>query len=375
MAGHESAQDGSPVAILSSTYRTAEEQIREALRLLDYRPQRDRILLKPNLVASPRWLPMGGTPRSAITDIRFIEALLRVFDGHEITIAEGAPPTRVSTDVVLEKTGVAALAHKYGAELVNLDRAERVEMPWAYGTLRLPALLQTHEYINVPKLKTHMITRVTLGCKNQKGLLTRADKTRFHRELDLHAAIRALTDVVQPALTLVDGILGLEGAGPTVGRSRRSRLIVAGRDVRAVDAACCDLMSIPLEQVQHLQRVPYRAVGRSVEDVRQRFDAPREAVIGNVHFHAISTTCSRCPQSAQDGMAAFWRSPDHLLRGTWSCVLNRTDVISGQVQEIPSTASGRVVCYGDCTRELAERRGLQWIPGCPPSVKEHLKLY
>jgi uncharacterized protein (DUF362 family) len=375
MASHEPAQEGPPVVILSASYRTAEKQIEEALRLLDYHPQRDRILLKPNLVASPRWLPMGGIPRSAITDVRFIEALLRVFDGYEITIAEGAPTTTVGTEAVFEKTGVTALARRYGAQLVNLDRAERYEVPWAYGTLRLPALLQTHEYINVPKLKTHMITRVSLGCKNQKGLLTRADKTRFHCELDLHAAIRALTDAVQPALTIVDGILGLEGAGPTLGRSCRSRVIVAGRDVRAVDVTCCNLMSMPLEVVQHLERVPYRAVGRSVEEMRRRFDAPTEAVVGNVRFYGVSTTCSRCAQSAHDGMAAFWRSPYHLVRGTWSCVLHRTDVITGQVGEIPSSASGRVVCYGDCTRELAERRGLQWIPGCPPPVEEHLKIY
>jgi hypothetical protein len=36
---------------------------------------------------------------------------------------------------------------------------------------------------------------------------------------------------------------------------------------------------------------------------------------------------------------------------------------------------GRVVCYGDCTRELAQEHGLRWIPGCPPSVKEHLRIY
>jgi uncharacterized protein (DUF362 family) len=361
--------------ILSATYRTVEEQIEEALRLLDYHPQRDKILLKPNLVASPRWLPMGSIPRSAITDIRFLEALLRVFAGYEITIGEGTLATRVGTDEVFERTGVAALASRYGAQLVNLDKAERYEVPWEYGTLRLPALLQTHEYINVPKLKTHLITRVTLGCKNQKGLLTRADKTRFHRELDLHASIRALTDTVQPALTIVDGILGLEGAGPTLGRSRHSRAIVAGRDVRAVDVACCDLMSIPLERVQHLDRVPYRTMGRTVEDVRLRYDAPNEGVIANVHFHGVPSTCSRCLQSAQDGLVAFWRSPYHLLRGTWSCILNRTDVLMGQMSELPATATGRVVCYGDCTRELAETRQLQWIPGCPPTVKEHLRIY
>ena len=364
----------SPVAVLSATYRTAEKQIKEALRLLDYCPQREKILLKPNLVTVPHWLPLGGTPRSAITDVRFIEALLRVFDGYEITIADGTlAPT--DTNQVLEQSGVAALARDYGAQVVDLNQAERFEVPWAYGKLCLPALLQTHEYVNVPKLKTHVQAGVTLGCKNQKGLLTRADKIRFHRQLDLHQSIRALADAVQPSITIVDGIVGLEGPGPTLGRSRRANLIVAGRDLHAVDVACCDLMSVPLERVGHLDRVPYRTVGRTVEEMRLRFDAPAEIVIANVHIHAMESTCSRCLQSMHDGLAVFWLSPGRILRATWSCILHRTDVITGQDGVIPATARGRLVCYGDCTRELAEKRGLRWIPGCPPSVGEFLELF
>jgi uncharacterized protein (DUF362 family) len=362
------------VAVLPATYRTAEQQIREALRLLDYRPQQRKLLIKPNLVTIPHWLPVGGTPRSAITDPRFLEALLRVFDGYEIVIAEGALAT-YDTDKILARQGIHALARKYGAQVVNLDRAERLEVHWLYGTLRLPALLQTHEYINVPKLKTHLLTGVSLGCKNQKGLLLSADKTRFHRQLDLHAAIRALADVVQPALTLVDGITGMDGAGPTAGRTRRANVIVAGRDMRAVDVTCCDLISVPLARVRHLERVPYRTVGRTVNEMRMRFETPRQAAMVNLHIHPASSTCSRCLQSLHDGAAAFWRSPVRIVRGAWSCILHRTDLILGQDQKIPPEARGRIICYGQCTRALAERHGLPWVPGCPPSVDEHLKIY
>jgi uncharacterized protein (DUF362 family) len=374
MIGHVSANESPVVAILKATYGSAEAQIREALRLLGYVPRRKQLLLKPNLVTSARWLPLGGVQRSAHTDVRFIEALLRVFDGYEIVIAEGGLAT-YDTDETLEKTGVAALARRYGAQVINLDHAERVEVPWAYGKLRLPALLQTHEYINVPKLKMHVLTGVSLGCKNQKGLLSSADKLRFHLEFNLHEAIRALTDAVQPALTIVDGIVGLEGPGPTIGRSRQAHLIVAGRDLHAVDVACCDLISMPLERVEHLDRVPYRTVGRAIEEMRVRFDAPTETVIANAHFHGSAGTCSRCLQSAHDGLAAFWRSPYHLLRGTWSVVLHRTDIMVGGGHHALPNPHGRVVCYGDCTRELAQEHGLLWIPGCPPSVKEHLRIY
>lgn len=367
--------EGPPVvAVVRSTYRTAEEHISEALRLLDYRPRRRQILLKPNLLTLPRWLPLGGTSRASITDLRFIEALLRLFDGYEITIAESAL-AGADTARVLAATGVMALAHRYGARVVNLDEAERVEVPWPYGTLRLPALLQTHEYINVPKLKTHILAGVTLGCKNQKGLLTTATKVRFHRDLGIHGAIPALLEAVRPDLTVVDGIVGMDGAGPTDGRTRYPRLIIAGRDVSAVDVACCDLVSIPLDRVPHLSRVPYRLVGEDMKDVHIRFETPKVVTIANVHIHAAASTCSRCLESMHDGAAALWRSPRHVVTGVWRCILHRTDVIMGQDEEVPPDARGRIVCYGQCTRALAERRGLPYIPGCPPSPEDHLALY
>jgi uncharacterized protein (DUF362 family) len=362
------------VAVLRSSYRSAQNRIEEALDLLGYQPQQRKVWLKPNLVTAPYWLPLGGKARSAITDLRFLEALLRIFADYEVVIAEGGLAT-YDTGATLERTGVAALARRYGARVMDLEGADRFEVPWAYGTLRLPALLRTHEYINVPKLKTHLLTGVTLGCKNQKGLLSSADKIRFHRELNLHLAIRALTDAVRPALTIVDGIAGMDLAGPTAGRTRRAGLVVAGRDLRAVDTACCDLISVAPEGVGHLDRVPYRTVGERVEAVCQRLDpAPRVAGT-QVYIHAASSTCSRCLESMHEGSAALWRSPYHLLRGTWRCLLRRTDVVMGDHKVVPAGARGRVVCYGRCARKLAEDSGLPWIPGCPPRAEDHLALY
>ncbi|MBN1658185.1 MAG: DUF362 domain-containing protein [Anaerolineae bacterium] len=374
MADVPPPQDPPTVAVVRSTYRTAEAHIAEALRLLDYHPRRHQILLKPNLLTLPRWLPLGGTSRASITDLRFIEALLRVFDGYEITIGESAL-AGADTARVLAETGVINLAHRYGARVVNLDEAERIEVPWPYGTLRLPALLQTHEYINVPKLKTHVQAGVTLGCKNQKGLLPAATKVHFHRDPGIHRAIPALLEAVRPDLTIVDGIVGMDGTGPTDGRTRHPRLIVAGRDVLAVDVACCDLVSIPLARVPHLSRVPYRVVGEDVDQIHIRFTTPKVVTIANVHIHAAASTCSRCLESMHDGAAALWRSPRHIVTGTWRCILHRTDVIMGQDKELPPAATGRIVCYGHCTRALAERHGLPYIPGCPPSPEDHLALY
>ncbi len=361
------------VAVLKASYGDAEARIREGMRMLGYSPARDKIWIKPNVVSNPRLL--RGIPRAVATDLRFIEALLRIFDGHEITIAEG--PGVENPDEVLEKIGLRALAAKYGARLVNLHRAERIEVPWAYGTLRLPALLQTHEYINVPKLKTHFQTGITVGCKNQKGLLLRNDQVRFHRDLGLFAAIRALSEAVKPALTIVDGIVGMDGAGPINGRSRRANLIVMGRDMHAVDLACCDLISMPLESVPYLERIPYRVVGAAIEEVKVRFEPPPPVLrFASSYFHASATTCTRCATSMDAGISAAMRSPRHAIGFLRRFVFSRADVIMGRWEDVPPAARGRQpICYGNCARGLAAEHGFTWIPGCPPSLEENLKMY
>ena len=76
-----------------------------------------------------------------------------------------------------------------------------------------------------------------------------------------------------------------------------------------------------------------------------------------------------------DGSVAMWHSPYHILRAAWSCGLRRTDIVIGKGHDVLPKAHGRLICYGDCTREFAKEHGLPWIPGCPPSEKEHLKIY
>ncbi len=361
------------VAVLKASYRDVEEKIREGMRLLGYKPVRDKILIKPNVVSNPRLL--RGIPRAVATDMRFVEALLRIFDGHEITIAEG--PGVENPDEVLEKIGLRALAEKYGARLVNLHHAERVEVPWKYGRLRLPALLQTHEYINVPKLKTHFQTGITVACKNQKGLLLRGDQVRFHRDIGLFDAIRALTDAVQPALTVVDGIVGMEGAGPINGRPRRANAIVIGRDMRAVDLVCCDLIAMPPENVPYLESISYKVVGEAVEKLRVQFAPPPSVLrFAASYFHASASTCTRCATSMDAGISAAMRSPRHAIGFLRRFIFSRADVIMGRWDEIPPAARGhQPICYGNCARGLAEKYGLPWIPGCPPSLEENLKMY
>jgi uncharacterized protein (DUF362 family) len=86
---------------------------------------------------------------------------------------------------------------------------------------------------------------------------------------DLHAAI-------PPHFAIVDGIIGMEGNGPIQGRPKPAGVLVAGGDLRAVDATCCRIMGIDPRNVDYLrltgipERVEQR--GESIDSVSQPFE-------------------------------------------------------------------------------------------------------
>jgi len=334
------------VGIVRTTLDSVERGMAELLDLIGYRPQREALFIKPNV-------PDSGPPGQGLyTDPAVADALLKLFPGRPSVIGEGCIVGR-DADIALRKNGYAEVAQRHGATLVNLDKAERFEVPWRHGQLRLPAYLRTHEYINLAKMKTHIQTGVTLGMKNQKGLLSPADKRRFHR-LGLNECIRALAEVAQPALTIVDGIVALEGDGPwRYGRPVQMELLVGGTNLLEVDNVCRELMGFAPEHAPHIPLLPaVETVGLSTAEARRQlaFDYRGCFVYKNVYEH-INDSCSG------------------LYRGVW----RRLDIVMGHASGLPEP-HGKVVCLGDCARQFAEERGLPIARGCPPSAEDVLEL-
>ncbi len=365
------------VAIQKSSYNNLDIKIKNIFKLLDYTPKKNKILIKPNFVARPQLLPLGKIPKSVITDIRFIEALIRVFDGYEIIIGESAV-TEKEFDRVIKAIKIEKVLKKYSnVKLVNLEKTERFHVNTKKdGQIQLPTLLKTHEYINVPKLKTHILTGVSIGCKNQKGLLLKKNKIKFHKSKELHANIEELTNLIKPDLTIVDGIVALHNPGPIFGKSKRTKLIIAGKDVMAVDVACCDLFSISLNEVPHLKRIPYEIIGNEFENHETKLKATiGKQAVGNIHSYVHNTMCTRCVQSLIDSAVSLWGSPWCFIRSLWNCVINRTNLVCGNHPSLPDMPQGRLVCWGDCTKKLAEKHNGIFVKGCPPTIEEGFKLY
>ncbi|MGC8786506.1 MAG: DUF362 domain-containing protein [Anaerolineae bacterium] len=357
------------VGIVRATLDNLDQSMAELLRLVGYTPQREALFVKPNV-------PDSGPPGQGLyTDPAVVDAFLRLFPGRPVVIGEGGIVGR-DAEIALRKNGYSTVAERYDATLVDLEHAERFTVSWPYGELKLPTYLLTHEYINIAKMKTHVQTGVTLGMKNQKGLLTAADKRRFHR-LGLNECIRALADVVRPALTIVDGIIALEGNGPwRYGRPVEMNVLVAGTDMVEVDNVCRQLMGFPPEHAPHIPPLPFvEAVGLSIEEAQRSFafDYQGYFVYKNVYEH-IHDSCSGCNWVLYYAFKAVkssrWRQLKFLYRGRW----RRLDIVMGHANQLP-IGHGKVICVGDCARQFAEEHGLPLARGCPPKVEDVLRLF
>ncbi len=342
-------------------------------------------VLKPNIV-------IAAKPGSAmITHPAVVEALVDVLRERgipDIIIAEG-PGLGADEERFFELSGYRALAEKKQVRLVNLNRAERTRVQWRYGTVGIPRIvLDAGLYINLPKMKTHGQTMVTLSLKNQKGLLSLAGKKSFHK-LGLHEPLVELAKVVSPRLVIIDAIEGMEGEGPLNGKRKRVGALVIGTNQLEADIVSCGIMGIDHTRVDHLAygirerigpEVPVVIGTPSIADVRTPFLGAnqRYGKFLNIYSWRDPHACSMCIDSFSLAVKYAVRNPRYwftfLPKFAYYALFGRLNIIQGKETRIPD-AGGEVICLGDCTKELAEREGLRHIEGCPPDQETILRIF
>jgi ferredoxin len=117
--------------------------------------------------------------------------------------------------------------------------------------------------INLPKVKTHSMMLLTLGVKNMFGCVPGMRKAQWHLRAGVdHASFAGmlveLCRLVRPALTIADGIMGMEGEGPGSGNPRQLGLLVASGNPYALDTAICRIIGAPLAKAPTIQAARQR---------------------------------------------------------------------------------------------------------------------
>src|SRR5438067_1721767 len=212
-------------------------------------------LLKPNFVAG-RPAQTGSTTSFAL--LKAVAEEVRAC-GAEPVLCE-IPGTEFDREATYTILGVEQFCAENGIRILRID-PEGGERDWipvqVVGAKKLrhfsvPRILDEARFINLPVLKTHVVSTMTLGMKNPMGILPRPDRRSMHT-FGIDQCIVDMNLGLKPDLTIVDGSVGQDGEGPLYGDKADLQVLVAGRDSLAVDLVCCQLVGVKPRDIPHLK--------------------------------------------------------------------------------------------------------------------------
>ena len=214
----------------------------------------DRVLLKPNCLSANY-----GPDQPVNTRVEVVEAVgnyLRHRHGIKLVIADsGGMGSYGKVKQVYSLMGLDRTAERIEAELINPEELGLIELHNPAGKIlskfKTTALLDHIDVIvNLPKLKTHILTGLTGSIKNFLGLLPGSLKRAVHVIAPNGQTMgQALVDIwggvknkVPQIINLADGIIAMEGTGPTHGQARSTGWILASTDPVALDVIAATIM-------------------------------------------------------------------------------------------------------------------------------------
>ncbi len=209
-----------------------------------------RVLIKPNFLAPAK-------PEHAMTTHPLVlRAVVEYALGRGVRPMVADSPGLGSFERLIRQGGYAEALSGLDVELRPFKETVPVDIGEPFGRIAIAReALEADTLINLPKLKTHTMMLLTLGVKNLFGCVVGLEKVQWHMRsgVNRHLFARLLVQIhcaVNPAATLMDGILGMEGQGPgRSGTPRRLGVLVAGASAPAVDLAVCRLLQVPADQL------------------------------------------------------------------------------------------------------------------------------
>jgi len=274
-----------------------------------------RVLLKPNFVRGRRAEEAANTHPVFVTEVA---RLVREAGGEPIV---GDSPALGSAWGVAKRCGLLDLARANGIPIVEFRKTRKIASPRGDGrSLRLAeAALSADVVINLPKFKAHGQTYLTLAVKNMFGCVKGRRKALFHfllgeQPMDFARMLVDVARAVGPALTLLDGVVGLERTGPMGGDPRPLGLIVAGTDCAAIDAVACGIVGAEPERLLTLRAA--REAGAGETDLsRIRILSAERGEIAAADLRSLSPHLAERPFVLPERLSPLLFSPLRLARG------------------------------------------------------------
>jgi len=314
----------SRVVIAEATYETAAGVIEGIIERFPISWSGKRVLLKPNMLAA--WPPARGVT----THPAVLTAVIQSLERRGARVMVGDNPGSTSYGDAARAADVSGLRAAAGSRWVELATSP-VEVAVTSRFFQRLAVsreaLDADLIVNLPKLKTHMLTTLSGAVKNMFGILVGSQKALVHslcaRAADFAEAIVDIYAIRPPGLTIMDAVVGMEGNGPAGGTLRTINRIIAGEHGVAVDGVFAAMIGLDPERVGTLREARGRGLGAvAVRDMDiegeipqlRRFRLPMNVASGKlagrvsavIHrrlatpkFRLIQDACTKCGTCAK----------------------------------------------------------------------------
>ncbi len=251
------------VAIYRSSYETVEQVVRQAFEDFPLDVTGKSVLVKPNILG-PFEVERHITTHPAVVAAVLKEVRRR--GPREVMVGDN--PGMRGYGANLECARRAGILAVCNGTYVNLSEGARrvpIESRFVDEVLVSHQVMDADVLITVPKMKTHLVTTLTAAVKNAFGHLVGGQKSELHRRaLGARNFSELVVDVYQvrpPDFVVVDGIVAMEGKGPSSDELYEAGVIIAGTNGVEVDAVVATLMGAPPERVPLLSVAAARALG------------------------------------------------------------------------------------------------------------------
>jgi len=318
----------------------------------------DRVLLKPNLNGS-----------ECCTNINLVEALIQLLNDHNIKdvfIAESTFGNQQITQKLFHETGYSDLAEKYNIDLINLNASEPIDVevrnPLILNKIKIAKeVFSADKIINIPVMKVHYATGITLALKNLKGFLTPDEKIHFH-EVGVDKAIVDLNNIIKVHLNIIDCITCMEAMGPRGGEIFNLNLIIAGENRAEVDYIGSKVMGYELNEVKHLKYFTeyhnidlskIELLGEKLESVIRPFKKVnlQNILPPNINIHN-KNACSSC----MNALLLSFRLLERELK-------DEIHIYLGALLDQKNITNGLRIAFGNCCKNNDVDTK---VKGCPP---------
>lgn len=232
-----------------------------------------KVLLKVNLIGPKP--PESG----AVTHCEFVRALTGILKRKGCMVwigdsAGGAIAGIAPTTQSLEVSGLKKIAEEEDAEIKNFDKEGTVDMGAGNHVIDrmylAKPMFDADFIINLPKLKTNSGCIYTGAVKNVFGCIQGLRKAEYHKAapnpkdfgdilVDIHGATRI-------GLHMMDGIIAMQGEGPTAGDVYPAKKILMSTDPVALDATAIEMIGLDIKDIPILQAAIARKLGESDRD-------------------------------------------------------------------------------------------------------------